>query len=102
MPSAARLLGWQLEAVDPEAGTITVRYHASADFTNPMGNIQGGFIAAMLDEAMGPALVATLPEGYFAPTLEMKVSFSSLLELDRYGRSRASQQRERRPCARKP
>lgn len=75
MPPAARTLGWQLEEVDPEAGTIVVRYEAGKDFANPMGNIQGGFIAAMLDDAMGPALVATLPPGEFAPTLEMKVTF---------------------------
>ena len=29
----------------------------------------------MLDDTMGPALVATLPPGQFAPTLEMKVSY---------------------------
>lgn len=40
-----------------------------------MGNIQGGFLAAMLDDTLGPALVATLPDGEFAPTLELKVSF---------------------------
>ena len=75
MPPIAELLGWQLEAVDPEAGTITVRYDAGPRFTNPMGNIQGGIVAAMLDDAMGPALVATLAPGQFAPTLELKVSF---------------------------
>lgn len=75
MPPAARLLGWELEAIDPEAGTITVRYEATEQLTNPMGNVQGGMVAAMLDDAMGPALVATLPPGQFAPTLEMKVSF---------------------------
>jgi uncharacterized protein (TIGR00369 family) len=75
MPPSATLLGWQLVEVDPEAGTISVRYHARPDFANPMGNVQGGFVAAMLDEAMGPALVATLPPGQFAPTLEMKISY---------------------------
>ncbi|MGH3158377.1 MAG: PaaI family thioesterase [Streptosporangiaceae bacterium] len=29
----------------------------------------------MLDDTLGPALAATLPEGQFAPTLELKVSF---------------------------
>lgn len=75
MPASARLLGWQLEEVDPDAGTISVRYDVRRDFLNTMGNVQGGFIAAMLDEAMGPALIATLPPGQFAPTLEMKVSY---------------------------
>ena len=40
-----------------------------------MGNVQGGLLAAMLDDTMGPALVATLPAGQFAPTLEMKISY---------------------------
>ena len=75
MPPVAQLLGWQLESVDPAAGTIVVRYEARHEFTNPMGNIQGGLLAAMLDDTMGPALVATLPPGGFAPTLEMKVTY---------------------------
>ena len=40
-----------------------------------MGNVQGGFLSAMLDDTLGPALVATLPDGEFAVTLELKVSF---------------------------
>ena len=38
-PPAAVLLGWELVAVDPAAGVI-----------------QGGFLAAMLDDTLGPAL----------------------------------------------
>lgn len=75
MPPVASLLGWQLEEIDPEAGTINVRFEARPEFTNPLGNVQGGILAAMLDDTMGPALVATLPAGKFAPTLEMKVSY---------------------------
>ncbi|HEX2575952.1 MAG TPA: PaaI family thioesterase [Aquihabitans sp.] len=74
-PPVAVLLGWQLEAVDPEAGTIVVRFEGRPEFANPQGNIQGGMLAAMLDDTMGPALVATLRPDGFAPTLEMKVSF---------------------------
>ena len=75
MPPVAGLLGWHLEHIDVTAGTIVVRYEAKPEFTNPLGNVQGGLIAAMLDDAMGPALVATLPPGQFAPTLEMKISY---------------------------
>jgi len=75
MPPVADLLGWRLEAVAPEEGTITVQFEARHEFSNPQGNIQGGILAAMLDDTMGPALVATLPAGRFAPTLEMKVSY---------------------------
>ena len=74
-PPAAETLGWAIEEIDPAAGTIRVSFDARPAFRNPMGNIQGGFLAAMLDDTMGPALVATLEPGEFAPTLELKVNF---------------------------
>lgn len=75
MPPAAATLGWTLLDADTDAGTIEVAFTASDDFANPMGNVQGGFLAAMLDDTLGPALVATLGPGQFAVTLEFKVSF---------------------------
>jgi uncharacterized protein (TIGR00369 family) len=74
-PPAAMTLGWELSWVAPERGEIEVFFDARADFANPMGNVQGGFLAAMLDDTLGPALAATLGEGEFAATLELKVSF---------------------------
>ena len=62
-PPAATLLGWELIAVDPDAGTIEVAFSATDGFLNPMGNVQGGMLAAMLDDTLGPALVATLGPG---------------------------------------
>ncbi|MFF7246261.1 PaaI family thioesterase [Embleya sp. NPDC008237] len=74
-PPAAVLLGWELVEVDPEAGTIEVAFAADERFVNPVGVIQGGFLAAMLDDTLGPALVATLPADRFAPTLDLHVQF---------------------------
>ncbi|WP_205717756.1 PaaI family thioesterase [Actinomadura soli] len=74
-PAAAVTLGWELVEVDPEAGTIEVAFAAGEQFLNPAGVIQGGFLAAMLDDTLGPALVATLEEGKFAPTLDLHVQF---------------------------
>ncbi len=73
MPPAAGLLGWEALSIEP--GRVRVRYTAREAFYNPMGSVQGGFLAAMLDDAMGPALFTLLDEGQHAPTLEMKVSF---------------------------
>jgi uncharacterized protein (TIGR00369 family) len=81
LPPVARLLGWKLEQVDPDAGTIVVRFDTRPEFTNPRGNIQGGILASMLDDTMGPTLVATLPPNQFAPTLEMKVSYFSAAQV---------------------
>lgn len=74
-PPAAVTLGWELIAVDPDQGTIEVAFQAGEQFLNPAGTIQGGFLAAMLDDTLGPALVATLPDGQFAPTLDLHVQF---------------------------
>jgi uncharacterized protein (TIGR00369 family) len=74
-PAAAATLGWKLLQVDPEEGTIEVEFAASRAFTNPAGHVQGGFLAAMLDDTMGPALAATLGPGQFAPTLDLHVQF---------------------------
>jgi uncharacterized protein (TIGR00369 family) len=74
-PPAAVLLGWELLAVDPDEGTIEVAFTATEQFVNPVGVIQGGFLAAMLDDTLGPALVATLDPGEFAPTTNLDVQF---------------------------
>jgi uncharacterized protein (TIGR00369 family) len=67
------MLGWK--AIELEPGHVRVRYTARPEFANPQGAIQGGFLAAMLDDAMGPALFTTLGAQDFAPTIEMKVNF---------------------------
>jgi uncharacterized protein (TIGR00369 family) len=74
-PTAAATLGFELVDVDPEAGTIEVAFTASDQFLNPVGMVQGGFLAAMLDDTLGPALVATLGPGEFAPTTDLHVQF---------------------------
>ena len=74
-PPAAVTLGFRLVDVDPEAGTITTSFEASERFLNPFGSIQGGFLAAMLDDTLGPALVATLDAEQYAPTTDLHVQF---------------------------
>jgi uncharacterized protein (TIGR00369 family) len=74
-PPAAVLLGWKLTSVDPEAETIEVSFTATEQFLNPAGDVQGGFLAAMLDDTLGPALVATLDDGQWAPTIDLQVQF---------------------------
>jgi uncharacterized protein (TIGR00369 family) len=75
LPAAAVTLGWQLVSVSPEEGTIEVAFTATEAFLNPAGVIQGGFLAAMLDDTLGPALVAGLSPGDFAPTTDLHVQF---------------------------
>jgi uncharacterized protein (TIGR00369 family) len=76
-PPAAVLLGWELISIDPEAGAIDVSFTATDQFLNPAGQVQGGFLAAMLDDTLGPAIVQTLGPGEWAPTLDLHVQFLS-------------------------
>lgn len=75
LPAAAVTLGWKLVAVNPDEGTIEVAFTATDAFLNPAGVVQGGFLAAMLDDTLGPALVAGLDPGDFAPTTDLHVQF---------------------------
>jgi uncharacterized protein (TIGR00369 family) len=84
-PPAAALLGFELVDIDPEAGTIEIAFTASERFLNPAGDVQGGFLAAMLDDTMGPALVATLDDGEWAPTIDLQVQFLSPARPGRLG-----------------
>jgi uncharacterized protein (TIGR00369 family) len=74
-PPVAALLGFALDSVDPDAGTISVGFTARPEFANPKGDVQGGVLAAMLDDTLGPCLVATLGPAQWAPTLELHTSF---------------------------
>jgi molybdopterin converting factor subunit 1 len=73
LPRYVDLLGMRPLLAEP--GHVQMEFTASEQFLNPAGVVQGGFITAMLDDTMGPAAVAQLGVGYFAPTLELKVSF---------------------------
>ena len=75
LPPASALLGWTLRAIDAEAGTIEVGFALDERFTNPAGTVQGGFIAAMLDDCQGPALFAMTRGRVYAPTIDFTVSF---------------------------
>jgi uncharacterized protein (TIGR00369 family) len=74
-PPCAETLGWHLRDADPEAGTIEVGFKGKPAFCNPAGFVQGGFLAAMLDDTMGPAVLVHSGGKLFTPTIELKVSF---------------------------
>jgi uncharacterized protein (TIGR00369 family) len=75
IPPAAATLGFEFVDADTEAGTIQVAFTATEAFTNPAGNVLGAFVAAMLYDTVGPALLATLAPDQFQSTLQMSVSF---------------------------
>jgi uncharacterized protein (TIGR00369 family) len=75
MPRAAATLGFEFIDADVEKGTIELAFAATEAFTNPAGNVLGAFVAAMLYDTVGPALLATLEPDQFQSTLALSVSF---------------------------
>lgn len=78
---AATILGWELVDVNPEAGTIEVAFRADVLFVNPIGVVQGGFLAAKLDGTLGRPWSPTWSRAgsLLLPTF----TFSSLYQLGR-------------------
>ena len=75
-PASSRTLGFTLLAVSQAARQVDVEFDAKAELLlNPMKQIQGGYLCAMLDECMSVACMVASGMTAVAPTLEMKTSF---------------------------
>jgi uncharacterized protein (TIGR00369 family) len=74
-PPAAKLLGWRLIAIDEKEGAIEVGFDGKPEFANPAGVVQGGMLTAMLDDAMGPALLVASKGEHMAATIDLNVHF---------------------------
>jgi uncharacterized protein (TIGR00369 family) len=72
-PAVARLIGFQVVAVDH--GTATFEMEAGPQHANPMGTLHGGILCDLADGAMGIAFASTLEEGQTFTTLELKINF---------------------------
>ena len=74
-PPAFAHLGGEVVAVDPEAGTSEVHFFARPEFCNRWGQVQGGFVTAMLDSTSAVAGIAKSGFTLVMPTIELKTSF---------------------------
>jgi uncharacterized protein (TIGR00369 family) len=75
-PTGSQTLGFRMVAVSQAQKSVEVEFDAKAELLlNPMKQIQGGYLCAMLDEAMSVACMVASGMTAVAPTLEMKTSF---------------------------
>jgi uncharacterized protein (TIGR00369 family) len=74
-PPCAQLLGWHLIDAEPKRGWIRIGFEGKREFLNPAGFIQGGILAAMLDDTMGPAVFAMTEGKLYTATIDLNVSF---------------------------
>jgi uncharacterized protein (TIGR00369 family) len=74
-PPSSKLLGWHLLDARPEQGWIRIGFDGKPEFCNPAGFIQGGILAAMLDDTMGPAVFIMTDGKHYTATITMTVNF---------------------------
>ncbi|MEL6472776.1 MAG: PaaI family thioesterase [Pseudomonadota bacterium] len=74
-PPCSDTLGMRLSEVDQDAMRVRMDFDVSEAFANPTGAVQGGFITAMLDEAISTCIIIASNVTMTAPTLEMKTSY---------------------------
>ncbi|MEL6859459.1 MAG: PaaI family thioesterase [Pseudomonadota bacterium] len=74
-PPCSDTLGMRLAEVEQDAKRIRMDFEVPTMFANPTGAVQGGFIAAMMDEAMSTCCIIASNVTMTAPTLEMKTSY---------------------------
>ena len=78
-PPCSETLGMRLVEVEQDKMRVRMEFDVSPSFSNPTGAIQGGFIAAMMDEAMSSCVIIASNVTMTAPTLEMKTSYLNRL-----------------------
>ena len=75
-PTGSQTLGFRMVSVNQAQKMVEVAFAAKAELLlNPMKQIQGGYLCAMLDEAMSVACMVASGMTHVAPTAEMKTTF---------------------------
>jgi uncharacterized protein (TIGR00369 family) len=75
-PTGSQTLGFRMLRVSQADKEVEVAFEAKAELlSNPMKQVQGGYLMAMLDECMSVACMVASGMTAVAPTVEMKTSF---------------------------
>jgi len=75
-PTGSQTLGFRMIRVSQAEKLVEVEFEARAEvLLNPMKQVQGGYLCAMLDECMSVACMVASGMTHVAPTAEMKTSF---------------------------
>ncbi|MBS0411037.1 MAG: PaaI family thioesterase [Proteobacteria bacterium] len=74
-PNCAKLLGLDILEADPPRGWVRIAFEGKPEFCNASGTIQGGFLSAMLDDTMGPAVLIHTNAERLPSTIDLHVTF---------------------------
>ena len=74
-PPAPKHLGWKLIDFDAEKGWVKIGFKPRAEFLNFGGSVQGGFLTAMLDDTLGPAVLVKAQRPLIVHTIDLHTHF---------------------------
>jgi uncharacterized protein (TIGR00369 family) len=74
-PPSAQLLGWRLLDAHPQEGLIKIGFDGKREFCDLAGFAQGGLLSAMLDSAMGAAVIVMSEARLYTSMVRMTVNF---------------------------
>lgn len=75
LPPSSRLLGFEFIDASVAGGWAEMAFHPTLEMTNRIGSVQGGYVAAMLDDAMGFAGLIHRRFEVLLPTLQLTTTF---------------------------
>ena len=81
-PQPPVAIAMRLALVEVAKGRVVYSGRPGEDFANDVGSIQGGWIAALIDAAIGSAVHSALPLGSRYTTLELKVNYVRAVAID--------------------
>ncbi len=82
-PPCSRTLGFELIDFSVEERWLEAAFNPSPDFANPTGCVQGGFVTAMLDDAMSLAAVVSRRFEIVVLTLQLNVNYLAPTPVER-------------------
>jgi uncharacterized protein (TIGR00369 family) len=69
-----------MSVVEMADGRSEATWQPSADLANPVGNVHGGYVAVLVDNVAGMALLSIIGSG--APTVSLQVDYLHAMPLD--------------------
>ncbi len=74
-------MGGEFTAFESDKGLLTARFPIRKDYLNPYGAVQGGVIAAILDNVLGPLGMLVAPPN-MTRRMEITYSYPITIEMD--------------------
>jgi uncharacterized protein (TIGR00369 family) len=74
-PKSSETLGFEMVGLNQAEQWVEIAFTANETMLNPTGRVQGGFLAAMLDEALSIAGQVASGMTHIMSTLEQKTSY---------------------------